>query len=172
MIETISDENNGLRMEEADGDGIMLVESAFSVKEENKVYIYYSEIDQLIQKLRKAKYDWSNKNKFGEHSSHSKNTTQNVLSQYKTFGNVDKFEQYKKYIRSDEWQQKRKERLALDNHCCRNCGGKVELEVHHKSYGSFLVESVSDDLVTLCKACHDKKTLLDRKNRTVVTDVS
>lgn len=170
MVETITDENNGLRIEEADEDGIQILEAAYNKSEENKVYVYYSEIDQLIQKLRKAKFDRSNKNEFGEHSPRSKTATQNTLAQYKTFGNVDNFEQYKKYIRSDEWQQKRKERLALDGHRCRNCGGKEGLEVHHKSYDRFGSESVSSDLVTICSECHDKVTGLNRKKRKVVVD--
>jgi len=172
MIEIINNENNGLRIEKADEDGLQIIESTLNVKEENKVYVYYSEIDQLIQKLRKAKFDWSNKNEFGEHSISSKNANQNVLPQYKTFGNVDDFEQYKKYIHSDEWQQKRKERLSLDNHRCKNCGGKVGLEVHHKNYDSLFNEDVTSDLITQCKECHDKITNLNRKKRKMIVDVA
>jgi len=172
MIETISDENNGLRIEEADEDGIQIIESAYLLKEKNKVYVYYSEIDQLIQKLRKAKFDWSNKNEFGEHSSHSEKNFPNAISQYKTFGNIDNFELYKKYIRSDEWQQKRKERLALDNHRCKNCGGRRGLEVHHKNYDSLFNENVSSDLITQCKECHDKITDLNRKKKKMVVDIA
>lgn len=172
MIETISNENNGLRVEKADEDGLHLIESVPFVKEENKVYVYFSEIDQLVQKLQNAKQKHNNKNGFVQHSPCSMKESPNAISQYKDFGNVDDFEQYQSYIRSVEWQQKRKERLALDNHHCKNCGGKQGLEVHHKSYDGFLNESVVDDLVTLCSDCHDRVTLISRKKRSVVTDVS
>jgi len=168
----IENENNGLRVEEADEDGLHIIESSNLIIEVNKVYVYYSEIDQLIQKLKKAKFDWVNKNEFVKNSPSSKGKIQNADSQFKPFGNIDAFEQYGKYIRSDEWQQKRKERLELDNHRCRNCGGKQGLEVHHKNYGGFLNESVVDDLITECEDCHNRITLLNRKKRNVVTDVS
>ena len=172
MIRTITNEDNGLHIEKADSDGIHLIESAPFVKEKNKVYIYYSEIDQTIQKLRKAKFDWSKENEFGEHSLGSVKKSPNAISQYKDFGNVDTFKEYQNYIRSDEWQQKRKQRLALDNHRCKNCGGKQGLEVHHKRYDGFLNESVVNDLITLCEDCHNRVTLVSRKKRKVVLDVS
>lgn len=169
MVEPTHIEEIGLRVEKADDNGLFLIEEHEDFKEPNKLYIYIDEIDILVQKLQKAKHKWNNKNEFVQHSSHSGNVSQNELSQYKTFG-IENFEQYKRYIRSNEWQQKRKERLEKDNHRCKNCGGKRGLEVHHKNYDNFGSESIGD-LATLCKDCHDKCTALNKKKKKgVVTE--
>jgi len=63
---------------------------------------------------------------------------------------------YKNYIsKSDKWREKRE--LALDyygNQCC-DCGGKYNLQVHHRHYQSLYKEKMTD-LLVLCKDCHNK----------------
>ena len=62
--------------------------------------------------------------------------------------------EYDKYLRSSEWQEKRQERLALDNHKCAFCKSTENLNVHHRTYENLGNEDVRHDLVTLCKKCH------------------
>lgn len=71
-------------------------------------------------------------------------------------------EEYKRYIRSPEWEKKKAERLEIDNHCCAMCGRpeakcRNGLQCHHTNYKKPLgQESVYDDLVSLCPSCHMK----------------
>lgn len=67
--------------------------------------------------------------------------------------------------RKEEYQDERwKERAAqireLDKHKCAMCGaGDVELQVHHLSYPPppfHLWDAKDDELVTLCKKCHER----------------
>lgn len=67
-------------------------------------------------------------------------------------------ERYKTYLQSQEWAQKARKRIEIDNHRCVVCGscGTVgnELEVHHLSYRNIYNEDVYCDLATLCRTCH------------------
>lgn len=55
-------------------------------------------------------------------------------------------------IRSDEWAAVRDEILFRDGNKCKICGCPHNLQVHHINYDSFLDEN---NLVTLCKPCHE-----------------
>lgn len=62
---------------------------------------------------------------------------------------------YERYINSEEWQAKREQRMALDNHTCQICGlQRSPLQVHHLSYAHFGNEPMGD-LITVCKTCHE-----------------
>lgn len=63
-----------------------------------------------------------------------------------------------KYWRSAEWKRKRAARIEIDKHRCRICGATEKLTVHHlpQSYDLIPNESVEDDLITLCRRCHDE----------------
>lgn len=60
------------------------------------------------------------------------------------------------YYSSPAWQQKRSERLKIDDYRCQKCGFTRALEVHHINYERFGNEDVSRDLITLCKKCHNE----------------
>lgn len=67
--------------------------------------------------------------------------------------------QYDRYMKSQEWQAKRQQRLEIDSHVCVMCGRpeakcKNGLQVHHISYKRLGNESVYADLITLCPRCH------------------
>ena len=68
-------------------------------------------------------------------------------------------EEYKKYMKSKEWQTKKKERIAIDNGCCM-CKRPLDkirsVQVHHITYKNLGHEDVLNDLVTLCGSCHKK----------------
>ena len=68
---------------------------------------------------------------------------------------------YNRYIRSDAWKQKERERMAVDDNKCVMCGRPSEktrhgLQVHHITYRNLGHEDVMTDLVTLCAPCHKK----------------
>lgn len=64
--------------------------------------------------------------------------------------------EYEQYLRSSEWQQKRSQRLKIDNFRCQKCGSPIDVQVHHLNYNSIFNEDVYRDLITLCKKCHQK----------------
>lgn len=55
-------------------------------------------------------------------------------------------------INSEEWAAVRDEVLFRDGNKCQICGCKRTLQVHHLSYDNFMD---TDELVTLCKPCHE-----------------
>ena len=59
---------------------------------------------------------------------------------------------YHEYLKTDEWKDKRNERLRLDNHICTMCGGDAA-NVHHKNYNSIFNENM-EDITSLCLPCH------------------
>lgn len=68
-------------------------------------------------------------------------------------------EEYKRYIRSPEWEAKKQERIAIDKGCCM-CGRPLDkiksVQVHHITYSRLGNENVLTDLCTLCGSCHKK----------------
>lgn len=70
--------------------------------------------------------------------------------------NDDKWIDYNAYILSDEWKQKREQRLAMDGNKCQVCGAVDGLEVHHLTYRNLGHEEM-DELITLCRDCHKKQ---------------
>ena len=57
------------------------------------------------------------------------------------------------YLKSPEWNIKRKLILKRDNYTCVSCSSNVPLEVHHITYIRFGNES-NEDLISLCRECH------------------
>lgn len=68
--------------------------------------------------------------------------------------------QYEEYLKSEEWEQKKEQRMKLDNHSCVMCGRNREdcrtLQVHHISYQRLGHENIFTDLCTVCGSCHKK----------------
>lgn len=62
---------------------------------------------------------------------------------------------YQEYLSSKKWQALRKQVLKRDNYSCQLCTSKDDLQIHHKTYVRFGFENL-DDLITLCKKCHEK----------------
>lgn len=62
---------------------------------------------------------------------------------------------YQKYIESDEWKEVRNDRIFLDGYKCRMCGSAMNLVVHHITYERVPNEDM-DDLITLCRDCHNR----------------
>lgn len=60
---------------------------------------------------------------------------------------------YKEYIRSDEWKEKRRQRLEFAKNRCELCFRESALDVHHRTYERLGDERLSD-LIVLCRTCH------------------
>jgi len=65
--------------------------------------------------------------------------------------------EYKAYLSSKEWKEKRKEFLESANYECEDCGGKAT-QVHHLNYDCLGKEKESD-VVVLCKQCHEDREI-------------
>lgn len=72
--------------------------------------------------------------------------------------------QYQQYIQSKEWKQRRLQALERDDNHCRVCNSGLKLDVHHRTYKR-LGDELSNDLTTLCEACHDLFTEYGRLAR-------
>ena len=65
---------------------------------------------------------------------------------------------YKDDLKNGRWQKVRLQVMERDSFCCRACGSKSILHVHHLfyRYGLKPWEYPMDSLVTLCVNCHNK----------------
>lgn len=61
-----------------------------------------------------------------------------------------KKQDYRKYITSTEWEEKK--RLYKKDHC-QICNSKNNLDTHHLNYKN-LGDETEKDLATLCRTCH------------------
>lgn len=74
--------------------------------------------------------------------------------------------EYREYISSPQWKERRKEFLAVFGTHCANCNlprllaivaYDQDLHVHHVSYAR-IGQETEDDLKALCKRCHEIET--------------
>lgn len=67
---------------------------------------------------------------------------------------------YLDFLKTPYWDGVRNCKLKRAKYCCQLCSGKGILNVHHKKYenhGREHIKSVADDdLIVLCKDCHEK----------------
>ncbi len=71
---------------------------------------------------------------------------------------------YKQYLKSKEWDKKRKSTLKRDNYTCQKCGSKSKkLEVHHSTYDRIYKE-IPKDLISLCVDCHKREHNISAKD--------
>ncbi len=75
--------------------------------------------------------------------------------------------------RDPRWQKIRLRIFERDNWGCRKCGATgSSLQVHHKKYEGTAPWETSDRyLVTLCEACHERVTELQRETRDILAEV-
>jgi len=60
---------------------------------------------------------------------------------------------YREYLRSPQWQRKRKGALKRAGNRCQLCNSPARLQVHHRTYDRIGNEA-PDDLIVLCSVCH------------------
>jgi hypothetical protein len=63
-------------------------------------------------------------------------------------------EQLAWYRAQPYWKMIRQQALERDGHRCRACGARGRLDVHHLTYARVGKEDL-DDLLTLCRSCHE-----------------
>lgn len=61
---------------------------------------------------------------------------------------------YRDYLETEHWGKLRNQVLTRDAHQCRDCGSRRNLHIHHLTYVRLGRERL-DDLLTLCKGCHE-----------------
>lgn len=62
-------------------------------------------------------------------------------------------DEYREYLKSDDWRERRKELMEEADWCCSSCGEKAT-QLHHLSYGNLGEEELEVDVVALCNNCH------------------
>ena len=64
------------------------------------------------------------------------------------------YAEYNEYLNTEQWNEKKEHRLALDNNQCVLCFSTNSLHVHHVTYER-LFDELPSDLMTVCKSCHE-----------------
>lgn len=62
---------------------------------------------------------------------------------------------YREYLKTDHWQQVRRDALRRAGYRCELCFASGQLDVHHKTYERRGMEQ-RGDLIVLCRDCHGK----------------
>lgn len=62
-------------------------------------------------------------------------------------------ENYRRYLKSPQWHEKRKAVLEAAGHQCSRCSATAT-EVHHETYERIYNEELSD-LSAICRECHE-----------------
>lgn len=77
---------------------------------------------------------------------------------YADYHHLQPKERYQEYLKTNWWQRIRVERLKIDGYKCTCCGTEKNLQVHHTDYSKgWFHEDPRQDLITLCKKCHEEK---------------
>lgn len=71
-------------------------------------------------------------------------------------------EEYKEYLRSAHWRERRLEFLDYNNWECEICGNRAN-QVHHLNYDC-LYEEEDDDVEVVCWSCHQDRHMEDGKD--------
>lgn len=66
------------------------------------------------------------------------------------------FEEYREYLKSDDWRERRLELLEEAGHVCSDCGDK-STQLHHLNYDNLGTEELDVDVVALCTQCHKER---------------
>jgi hypothetical protein len=65
-------------------------------------------------------------------------------------------EEYREYLKSRHWTQRRKLAIEQAGGKCNRCGATSFLQVHHLSYERLYMER-KKDLEVLCRGCHENE---------------
>lgn len=75
---------------------------------------------------------------------------------------------YTEYIRSSAWQVLRSQALTRDHSVCQVCKNAEATQVHHLTYVRLGHESL-EDLLSVCRSCHQKFTKLTKHRKDGLT---
>ena len=78
-------------------------------------------------------------------------------SKIQTKFELDRFRRLKRdYLKSEDWNTKRKQTLFRDNYTCQSCGiNGVSLDVHHMFGYMKIPNEPLESLVSVCRDCHN-----------------
>lgn len=77
--------------------------------------------------------------------------------------NKTRKELYHEYLQSKLWKEIREVAYLLHGKICKDCQCEVNLQIHHLKYPLvFGEEDILDDLIVLCKQCHNKRHGISR----------
>lgn len=71
------------------------------------------------------------------------------------------YQEYKRYLTSETWNELRKARFEIDGYECYACKSPIDLQVHHLTYARLGNEDIGD-LLTLCKHCHERYHIIEK----------
>jgi hypothetical protein len=85
--------------------------------------------------------------------------------------------EYREYLNSPLWKEKRREALQHYGSSCQHCGSQGHCEIHHKRYPRILGEESVHDLQPLCGKCHkmlhkaidSKRKIKHRKKKVIIS---
>lgn len=69
-------------------------------------------------------------------------------------------EAYQEFLETDFWKEISEKCKERDGNKCTRCPSRSRLEAHHVRYPEDWYETTLDDLVTLCRECHEKEHAL------------
>jgi 5-methylcytosine-specific restriction endonuclease McrA len=111
--------------------------------------------DKPIGKIINISLDDLNKNKFLI----NKNSIYSELLNIKTNNQQNKknafWINYKEYLKSERWQNKRLKVLERDKYLCQACLRNKATQAHHLTYERVFDEPLFD-LISICTPCHEK----------------
>jgi carboxylesterase type B len=67
---------------------------------------------------------------------------------------MNRREKYEAYLQSPHWKDLKQRKFFLSPKCVV-CGSKDNRRAHHTRYRELLDDCTTDDLLTLCRVCHD-----------------
>lgn len=71
---------------------------------------------------------------------------------------------YLSYLQTDHWSSLKSEVFERWGRHCINCGSDRQVDGHHLRYRTPLESCTSDDVVPLCRACHERAHYLQKSN--------
>ena len=73
----------------------------------------------------------------------------------KSVKGVTRYQKYKNYLLSPEWEEIRQTLFASRGRVCEMCGSNKFIQVHHITYDRLFNEDPAD-LLVVCNSCHEK----------------
>lgn len=80
---------------------------------------------------------------------------------------IERKREYQVYLATDHWKQLRESVLRRDGYRCTRCPSQFYLQAHHKFYRPRFEDSIPDDLVTLCRSCHEREHGLQKESKPI-----
>ena len=75
---------------------------------------------------------------------------------------------YNEFLKSVYWEVVKLMVKSRDSYTCQDCGAKLDLQVHHKTYDHHGDEKNHlEDLITLCHSCHRKAHRGDKRKKKI-----